>query len=73
MTATTRTRTKVNVGQAVNTQTGLDTVSKSSIVVMGIVSTSIGLWATACIIGAMFTSGGPLQLAQSYFSAITGI
>ena len=71
MTATTR--TKVNVGQKVNTETGLDTVSKGSIVVMGIVSTTIGLWATACFVGAMFTSGGPLQLAQNYFSAVIGI
>ncbi|MBU0483217.1 MAG: hypothetical protein KKB30_01720 [Proteobacteria bacterium] len=72
MTATTRSRTKVNVGQAVNTQTGLDTVSKGSVVVMGLVSATIGLWATACFIGAMITGGGPLQLAQSWFSAITG-
>jgi hypothetical protein len=33
----------------------------------------IGLWAAACIVGALITSGGPLALAQGWLQAVTGI
>ncbi|MBU0485777.1 MAG: hypothetical protein KKB30_14840 [Proteobacteria bacterium] len=73
MNSTTKIKTKVNADQAINTQTGLDTVSTGSIVVMGVVSAVIGLWAVACFVGVMVSGGGPLELAQSWFSAITGM
>lgn len=32
----------------------------------------IGLFAIACLIGGALTAGGPVELAQGWFSAISG-
>ena len=69
----TTTMTKTQTRTSVQTQTGLDSISKGSVAVMGGISALIGLWAAACFVGAMISGGGPLSLAQSWFSAITGI
>ena len=68
MTTLTKTKTRANV----QTQTGIDSVSKGSIAAMGGVSALVGLWAVACFVGAM-ASSGPLSLAKGFFSAITGM
>lgn len=68
MTTLTRTQTRTRT----QTQTGLDSISKGSVAAMGGVSALIGLWATACFVGAM-VSGGPLSLIKGFVSAITGI
>ena len=69
----TLTKTAVKSDQKDNIQSGLDTVTKGSIITMGVFSSLVGLWAVACFIGAMMTGGGPLELAQKWFSAITGM
>ena len=47
-------------------------VSKVFLYSIGAVSSIIGLWSFACIVGGMISSGGPLALAIGYFSAISG-
>lgn len=69
MTTLTRTQTRTST----QTQTGLDSISKGSIAVMGGTSALIGLWSVACFVGAMISGSGPLGLAGSWFSAITGM
>ncbi len=33
----------------------------------------VGLWAFACIGSAMFQAGGPIQLVQGWFRAVSGM
>jgi hypothetical protein len=47
-------------------------VGKVGIGFIVIASTLIGLWALACLISGMASSGGPAGLVSSFFSAITG-
>lgn len=68
MTTLTKTQTKASE----QTQVGLDSVSKTSIGVMGGISALIGLWAAACFVGALI-SDGPLGLIKGWFAAITGM
>ena len=42
-------------------------------IAMSAVPSLVGIWAAACFVGAMVTSGGPLGLARNYFQAITGM
>lgn len=69
---TTLTRTRTRTGTSTQTQSGLDSVSRGSVAAMGGVSALIGLWAAACFVGAMVSSG-PLSLAKGFFSAVTGM
>jgi len=69
MTTLTRTQTRTNI----QVQTGLDSLSKSSVVAMGALSALIGLWAATCFVGALIGGGGQLSLVQSWVSAISGI
>jgi hypothetical protein len=55
------------------TQTGLDTVSRAAIGVMGGISALIGLWAAACLVSALIGGGGLLNLTSSWFQAVTGM
>ena len=50
----------------------VDSVSKITITTMGAVSGLIGLWAVACIVGAM-VSAGPVELINGFVSAVTGM
>ena len=50
----------------------VDSVSKITITTMGAVSGLIGLWAVACIVGAM-VSAGPVKLINGFVSAVTGM
>lgn len=47
-------------------------VSSESMVILGTASTLVGLWAVACMVGAMLSSGGPIALARAWISAVTG-
>lgn len=53
MTANIKTRSTTNV----NTGSGIDTLSRASLVSMGVVSALIGLWAVASMVGAVMTNG----------------
>lgn len=70
---TTLTKTRTETQAKTDEQVGLDSLSKGSLAVMGGVSALIGLWAAACFVGALITGGGPLAMARSWFSAITGM
>jgi hypothetical protein len=65
MTATIKTRTNVATGNAI------DTLSRASLISMGAVSGLIGLWAVACMIGAIATNGLG-QVAGGFISALIG-
>ena len=47
-------------------------VGKVGIGVIVIASTIIGLWAIACLISGMISSGGPASLVSNFISTITG-
>jgi hypothetical protein len=53
--------------------TAIDSVSRGSIVTMGVASALVGLWAVACLVSAMIGSGGPIALIKNWFSAISGM
>lgn len=47
-------------------------ISTRALATFGTLSTLVGLWAVACFVGALLTSGGPIALAQAWISAVTG-
>ncbi len=51
----------------------IDSVSRGSIITMGVASALVGLWAVACLVSAMIGGGSPLALIKSWFSAISGM
>lgn len=53
MTATMKSTTTTNAKSA----SGIDALSRASLVSMGAVSGMIGLWAVACMVGAVMTNG----------------
>lgn len=62
-----RNRTSSVAQATTNTQ-----ISTGAVAVFGSISTLVGLWAVACFVGALLTSGGPLALARAWISAVTG-
>jgi len=54
-------------------RTAIDSVSRGSIVTMGVASALVGLWAVACLVSAMIGSGSPIALIKSWFSAVSGM
>ena len=54
-------------------KSAIDSVSRGSIVTMGVASGLVGIWAVACMASAMFSSGGPIALIKSWFSAVAGL
>jgi len=58
------TKTKTNT-----TTNASETVSKVSITVMGIISATIGIWAVACLVGAV-VSNGPLNVIKGFASSL---
>jgi hypothetical protein len=67
MTATSKTRTGANT----NSASGIDTLSRVSLISMGVASGLIGLWAAACVVGAV-VSNGPAAMVRGFFSALVG-
>ena len=65
---TAMTRTRVTEQATADTN-----VSKGALATLGIASGLVGLWAVACFVSAMMTSGGPIALARAWVSAITGV
>jgi hypothetical protein len=55
------------------TGTAIDSVSRGSIITMGVASALVGLWAVACLVSAMIGSGGPIALIKSWFGAVSGM
>ncbi|MDH5523713.1 MAG: hypothetical protein OEY01_06930 [Desulfobulbaceae bacterium] len=56
------------------TATGIDSLSKGVVISMGVVSAIIGLWAVACLVGAMLSSNStPLAMVSNWVHAITGM
>jgi hypothetical protein len=51
----------------------VDTVSRGSIITMGVASALVGLWAVACLVSAMFGSGSPIELIKGWFGAVSGM
>jgi len=68
-----KTKTKQQVQAHTNEKSDLDSVTKYSIFIMGGISALVGIWAATCIISAIAGTGGPLNLAQSWFSSISGM
>ncbi|MBU0673475.1 MAG: hypothetical protein KJ950_02380 [Proteobacteria bacterium] len=57
----------------VSSRTDSDAVSRGSLITMGVVSGLVGIWAVACLFSAMASSGGPIALFKSWFTAIVGM
>ena len=64
--------TQTTTNEAVNSQVGVNTISKGSIALIGGASAIIGLWAVSCLVSATFIAG-PLAVATGWFTAITGL
>ena len=47
-------------------------ISTGALAAFGTLSTLVGLWAVACFVGALLATGGPIALAQTWISAVTG-
>jgi hypothetical protein len=69
----TMTKNKQQVQARSTEKSDLDSITRYSISIMGGVSALVGIWAAACIISAVAGTGGPLKLAQSWFSTISGM
>jgi hypothetical protein len=46
---------------------------RASVVMTLFVAGLIGIFGIACLVGGALTAGGPLQLAQGWFSAVSGL
>lgn len=68
----TKSKTGIKTGEHADAVTGVDSLSKGSLISMGFVSAVIGIWAVACLVAAVVSSNGPLSLMQGWFSAFTG-
>lgn len=64
-----KTRTTTNE----TTQSSIDSVSRGSIITMGVASALVGIWAVACLVSAMIGDGGPITLIKNWFSAVSGM
>ena len=49
----------------------IDSLSRATMITMAGISGLVGLWATACLVGAIATNG-PLGLIQGFVSALLG-
>ena len=67
MTATSKTQSATNV----NTTSGIDTISRASLLSMGAASGLIGVWAIACMVGAVMTTGVG-GVVSGFVSALVG-
>lgn len=62
---------KIQSTTKVNTTSGIDTLSRVSLISMGVASGLIGLWAVACMVGAVM-SNGLGGVVSGFFSALVG-
>jgi hypothetical protein len=67
MTAT----SKANSVTKVDSASGIDTLSRISLISMGVASGLIGLWAAACVVSAMMTNGIG-GMVSGFVSALVG-
>ena len=54
-----------------NTNEAVDSISRATITAMGAVSGLIGLWAVACVVGAIASNGAGAVLT-GFFAALGG-
>lgn len=69
MSATIKTQTNTKE----TSKAAVDSVSRGSLITMGVASALVGLWAVACLASAMFGSGSPIELIKGWFSAVSGV
>jgi len=69
MSTTIKSQTKTQV----TSKAAIDSVSRGSIITMGVASALVGLWAVACLASAMLGSGSPIELIKGWFSAVSGM
>jgi hypothetical protein len=67
MTANIKTRSTTKV----NSASGIDTLSRVSLISMGVASALIGLWAVASMVGAVMTNGIG-GVVSGFVSALVG-
>lgn len=67
MTATIKTHSAANT----NTSSGIDALSRASLISMGAVSGLIGIWAVACMVGAL-ANHGMVGMVTGFISALVG-
>ena len=67
MTANIKTRSTAKV----NSASGIDTLSRVSLISMGVASSLIGLWAVASMVGAVMTNGIG-GVVSGFVSALVG-
>lgn len=48
-------------------------VSTGALATVGTASALAGLWSVACLVGGMISAGGPVALAQAWFTAVGGM
>jgi hypothetical protein len=69
-TALTRQRSDVRVRENTSVEAEVSKLAAISIAAFG---SAVGLWSVACLVSAMVQAGGPLQLAASWFKAVSGL
>lgn len=65
-------KTRNQVKATTTIETKVET-SKGVMVAASVIPAVVGLWAVACFAGGLVASGGPLAMARSFFTAVTGI
>ena len=70
----TRTMAKTRKQTRVSAHAGThEEVSRNTVAAMSAAPVLIGVWAAACFVGAIVSTGGPLALARTWFQAVTGM
>jgi hypothetical protein len=67
-----RTKSQLEIEKSADNTNVEQEVAKSTVWAFGVAPVLIGLWAAACIVGALLASDGPLALVQKWMSAILG-
>lgn len=62
-------KSQTKTGATVNST---NEISKVAVTTIGISAGLIGVWAVACIVAGISSSGGPIELVSSLFKAIVG-
>jgi len=62
---------KTNTVAKESSKAAIDSLSRATMMTMAGISGLVGLWAAACIVGAIVTNG-PLGLVQGFVSALIG-
>lgn len=69
MKTTTLTKTQTRVTARTGEQ---HEISRKAVATMAAPAALVGLWAVACLVSAMVSSGGPLGLARAWVQAVAG-